>query len=81
MELDSKEYFQSRHNNGHDIGLDIKEGHEDAFTHAIGKPLSIDGSDTRSGAHPRQSSWGRKGESWEISSDLLALGSGVTESG
>lgn len=81
LELDSKEDFQSRHNNGHDIGLDIKEGSEDAFTRAVGQPLSIDGSDTRSGTHPRQSSWGRKSESWEISPDLLAMGSGVTGSG
>jgi len=81
LALESKEELPSQPNNGHDIGLDIKEGYEDAFTRAIGQPLSIDGSDTRSGAHPRQSSWGRKSESWEISPDLLAMGSGVRESG
>lgn len=85
LELESKDELQSQLKNGHDIGLDIKDGSQDsyqeAFTHALGMPLHVDVSDTRSGAHPRQSSWGRKSESWEISPDLLAMDSGARESG
>lgn len=84
LELESKDELQSQLKNGHDIGLDIKDGSQDAyqeaFTRALG-PLHVDVSDTRSGAHPRQSSWGRKSESWEISPDLLAMDSGARESG
>eukprot|EP01018_Ginkgo_biloba_P019183 Gb_32541 [translate_table: standard] len=75
------EELRSRNSDGRDNGLDNKEGYEDAFTRAIGRPLSFESSDARSGSHPRRSSWGRKSGSWEISPDILALGGGVTESG
>eukprot|EP01018_Ginkgo_biloba_P025666 Gb_16110 [translate_table: standard] len=75
-EREVNEELQSRKSNGHDSGLDIKEGYEDAFTRAIGRPISLEGSDTRSGSHPRRSSWGRKSGSWEITPDTPALPSG-----
>eukprot|EP00249_Psilotum_nudum_P017154 c26185_g1_i1 orf=570-1868(-) len=62
-----------------DIGVEIKDTYEDAFTKAIGHPLSLESSDTR--AHPRRSSWGRKSDSWEITPDILALASGHGDGG
>jgi len=78
---ESHEEVQSRYSNGHEVGPDVKEGYEDALTRAIGRPISpLDSSDSRSGVYPRRSSWGRKGENWEISPEILSS-SLVTESG
>jgi palmitoyltransferase ZDHHC9/14/18 len=38
---------------------------------------ALEGIDTRSGIHPRRSSWGRKSGSWEITPDIIALAAGV----
>jgi palmitoyltransferase ZDHHC9/14/18 len=72
-EREGHEELHSRKSNGPDTVMDIKEGYEDAFTRAIGRPLSLEGSEARSGSHPRHSSWGRKSGSWEITPDLPAL--------
>ncbi|KAH9308269.1 hypothetical protein KI387_036180, partial [Taxus chinensis] len=81
LEGEGNEELRSQHNNSRDVGLNIKEGYDDAFARAIGRPISSENSDARSGVYPRRSSWGRRSENFEISPDILSLGSGVTESG
>uniref|UniRef100_A0A0C9S993 S-acyltransferase n=1 Tax=Wollemia nobilis TaxID=56998 RepID=A0A0C9S993_9CONI len=75
-EREAYEDLHNRKSNGHDAPVEIKDGYEDAFTRAIGQPLSLEGTDTRSKSHPRRSSWGRKSGSWEITPDLPAASSG-----
>lgn len=75
-EREACEELHNRKSNGHDPAVDIKDGYEDAFTRAIGQPLSLEGTDTRIRSHPRKSSWGRRSENWEIMPDLPAAALG-----
>eukprot|EP01018_Ginkgo_biloba_P037782 Gb_23313 [translate_table: standard] len=75
--IEASEDMQGRNSNGEDIGLESKDGYADTFAHALGYTLPLEGIETRSGAHPRRSSWGRKSGSWEITPDILALAAGV----
>ncbi|GLJ25160.1 hypothetical protein SUGI_0481280 [Cryptomeria japonica] len=80
LEGENNEELQSQHSNSHDVGLDVKDGYEDAFARAIGRPISSENIDARTGAYSRRSSWGRRNENFEISPEILSLGSGITES-
>lgn len=80
-EVDTNEEGQGRISEVSDIGLEVKDSFDDAFTHAIGRPVSTEVTDSRSGAHPRRSSWGRKSGSWEMTPEILALAVGHTETG
>lgn len=53
------------------LGIETSEDSEDLQGDAL------EGIDTRSGIHPRRSSWGRKSGSWEITPDIIALAAGV----
>lgn len=68
--------FEARENYG---DLENKDGYEDSFAHALGRPLPVESAEGRGGIHPRRSSWGRKSGSWEITPDILALAAGVSE--
>jgi len=52
------------------LGIETSEDLEDLQGDAL------EGIDTRSGIHPRRSSWGRKSGSWEITPDIIALAAG-----
>ncbi|KAJ7568087.1 hypothetical protein O6H91_01G018400 [Diphasiastrum complanatum] len=67
----------SRISNGGDIGVEMKDGFEDTFAHALTR-VSHETGNMRGAPHPRRSSWGRKSGSWEITPDILAMASGVT---
>lgn len=62
-----------------DAGSEMKDSFDEALTQAMGRPLPTEGLDSRSGSHPRRSSWGRKSGSWEITPEILALAVGKSE--
>lgn len=62
-----------------DLGSEMKDSFDDALTHVMGRPLPTEALDSRSGSHPRRSSWGRKSGSWEITPEILALAVGKSE--